>query len=118
MDQKCNNSSGDLNITLLDAPLYSLTLQNQSLPQNVAGNVSLGEEVALKLTVDFPSLTEDTFAMFDLTDDDNNMRIRPIEVSTLARGVNLIVDVPVLWKVIQSRFHNFSEILIVFLYKG
>lgn len=107
IDELFNISSEPLTMTVYDAPKYDLALHNQSISSNFAGNVSVGEEVVLMLTIDFPNGTEDLVATFDLTDEDGNFLIRPGTVETLNKGDNLYVSSPVAGRVTENRFVDF-----------
>ena len=90
-DRRCNVSSDDLVFNLIDVPQYALSLFNQTIASNTPGDVSLGEEVMLLVTIDFPAFTEDAALSFPLVDGNNSKRIRPIDVLTLVKGINLNV---------------------------
>ena len=104
LDEACNVSSESLEMTVTDVPQYGLILFNQSVSSNPAGNVSVGEEIVLELTIDFPNGTEDVLATFVLTDEQNNVRVQPVAVSTFGKGDNLALNLPVVWQQIAGRF--------------
>ena len=108
VDERCNSSSPNISMTLLDVPQYNLTLHNQTVDNNLMGHVTLGKEITLRLTVDFPQFTQNATAVLNLIHNDSKKRIEPKSVSTLSRGDNLIVDLPVDWLVAHGRFNTFE----------
>ena len=108
LDERCNASSQNISMTVHDVPWFNLTLHNQTVDSNSMGHVSLGEEITLRLTVDFPQLTQNVTAVLNLILNDTKKRIEPNRVSTLSRGDNLIVDLPIDWLVTHNRFNIFE----------
>ena len=108
LDERCNASSQNISMTVRDVPRFNLTLHNQTVDSNSMGHVSLGEEITLRLTVDFPQLTQNVTAVLNLIQNDTKKRIEPNRVSTLSRGDNLIVDLPIDWLVTHNRFNIFE----------